>query len=319
MPALQALLPLLPAASAALTVNQSGPSVDVWAAVDTLRKCGTIDVPDIPARAFVDNKGLTHMIIGSTGAHVMNGPSILTNGATTRECEYSWNQTADPNPANFAGDEFLDSPIAFENGTVVALVHTEYPGGVYNTTGPSAPMCAGTAPDGSGKAKNYPYCWTVTIGLAISHDFGATWAHARPPPHHLVAAVPYKYNQDHLVSAPVASNSHSAALAQLLLSHSLVACACQLHSCTGVRLGGPIQHHEAPEGRLLLRCHLEPEPSWAASTGDLHDAVSGLWRTVTPCSFGHACTDDSGSGAAVQDEQSGGSILMARVGWQELH
>ena len=61
----------------------------------------------------------------------------------------------------FTGDEFLDSPIAFENGTVVALVHTEYPGGVYNLTGPSAPECAGLAPDGSGNAKNYPYCWTV--------------------------------------------------------------------------------------------------------------------------------------------------------------
>jgi hypothetical protein len=48
----------------------------------------------------------------------------------------------------------MDSPIAFANGTVVALVHTEYPGGVYNNTGPSPPECAGLAPDGSGKAKN---------------------------------------------------------------------------------------------------------------------------------------------------------------------
>lgn len=47
-------------------------------------------------------------------------------------CVQSWNETKDPDPAHFAGDEFLDSPIAFENGTVVALVHTEYPGGVTN-------------------------------------------------------------------------------------------------------------------------------------------------------------------------------------------
>ena len=80
----------------------------------------------------------------------------------------------------------------------VALVHTEYPGGVYNLSGPSPPECAGLAPDGSGKAKNYPYCWTVTIGLAVSHDFGTTWQHARPPPHHLVAAVPYKYTANQL-------------------------------------------------------------------------------------------------------------------------
>jgi hypothetical protein len=43
------------------TVKQTGESVDVWAAVKTLKRCGHIDVPDIPARAYVDNKGLTHV------------------------------------------------------------------------------------------------------------------------------------------------------------------------------------------------------------------------------------------------------------------
>ena len=32
----------------------------------------------------------------------------------------------------FAGDEFLDSTYSFGNGTVISLVHTEYPGNVYN-------------------------------------------------------------------------------------------------------------------------------------------------------------------------------------------
>lgn len=45
------------------------------------------------------------------------------------------------------------------------------------------------------RGKAYPTCWTVTIGLVISHDFGKTWQHARPPPEHLVASVPYEYNQ----------------------------------------------------------------------------------------------------------------------------
>ena len=65
---------------------------------------------------------------------------------------------------------------------MVALIHTEYPGNRFNN-------CDGPS---------YPYCWTVTIGLGISHDWGVTWQHARPPPHHLVAAVPYKYNQTQL-------------------------------------------------------------------------------------------------------------------------
>jgi hypothetical protein len=187
----QSRIPLGASSTTATTVKQSGKSIDVWAAVETLHKCGDIDVPDIPARAFVDGKGLTHMIVGATGFHRMNGASILMNGSATRECAYAWNQSMDANPAHFAGDEFLDSPIAFANGTVVALIHTEYPGGVYNSTGPSPPMC----PDG---LKSYPQCWTVTIGLAVSHDFGMTWDHALKPPHHLVAAVPYRYNASQL-------------------------------------------------------------------------------------------------------------------------
>ena len=89
---------------------------------------------------------------------------------------------SDPNPSNFAGDEFLDSTWWFPNSTVYSLIHTEYPGNVYHN-------CSGPA---------YPHCWTVTIGLAVSHDGGNTWAHALPPPAHLVAAVPYGYNQSQL-------------------------------------------------------------------------------------------------------------------------
>ena len=39
----------------------------------------------------------------------------------------------------------------------------------------------------------YPYCWTVSMTLAVSHDWGTTWDHALPPPHHMVATPPYKY------------------------------------------------------------------------------------------------------------------------------
>eukprot|EP01050_Picozoa_sp_SAG11_P019715 SAG11_NODE_3189_length_2623_cov_2.487718_2_plen_331_part_00 len=180
-----------------VSLAPSGPSVDVWGAVETFHRCGSYiaSVPDIPARAYNDDKGIAHMIVGSTAYNHMNGPSILN---VTRECQPTFNKTGDPNPAHFAANEFVDSPISFPNGTVVALVHTEYPGGSYNLTGPNPPMCAGLRPDGSGQQKNYPYCWTVSIGSVISHDWGKSWQHTRPPPKHLVAAVPYKYSQDQL-------------------------------------------------------------------------------------------------------------------------
>ena len=171
------------AAAASVNITAAGSPAVVWAAVDTLHKCGFIDVPDIPARFFVDNTGLTHAVCGSTTFRRMDGPSLLN---LTRNCTAAWNETANPDPSQFDGDEFLDSTHAFDNGTVVALVHTEYPGNVYHNCSASA------------GAESYPTCWTVTIGLAISHDFGVTWAHARPPPNHLVAAVPYAYNQSQL-------------------------------------------------------------------------------------------------------------------------
>ena len=167
------------AAPAPPRVTVAGEPINVWSAVATLHKCGFIDVPDIPARAFVDAGGLTRYIVGSTSYHRMSGPDLLN---VSRDCYSAFNESADPDPSHFAGDEFLDSPVAFPNGTVYSLIHTEYPGNVYKN-------CSGPA---------YPHCWTVTIGLAVSHDSGATWAHARPPPGHLVAAVPYGYNQTQL-------------------------------------------------------------------------------------------------------------------------
>jgi hypothetical protein len=147
-------------------------------------------VPDIPARCFVGGTGEeVHMIVGSTSYFPMSGPSPLNQ---TRSCKCSFNKTADGNPADFAADEYPDSPIAFPNGTVVSLVHTEFPGNKFNESGgPNEPYCTGPG---------YPHCWTVSIGLVVSLDWGQTFEHVLPPPHHLVAAVPYKYQQDQLAS-----------------------------------------------------------------------------------------------------------------------
>ena len=94
----------------------------------------------------------------------MSGPTLLNQ---TRECTYEFNKAGDPDPAHFASNEFLDSSFAFENGTVVSLLHTEYPGNNYNHTGPGAPHCTA--------GLKYPACWDVSIGLGVSHDWGKTW------------------------------------------------------------------------------------------------------------------------------------------------
>jgi hypothetical protein len=163
--------------STSVSLLPTGDPLSVWGSIDSLHKCGVNDVPDIPARAFVDNNGLTHMIIGSTSFHWMTGPTVYNQ---TRNCTPAWNSTENPDPSMFSSAEWLDSPHVFDNGTVIALVHVEYD--AMNIEVPKCPH-------------NYPLCWAVTVTLARSDDFGYTWRHALPPPDNLVAAVPYKFNQ----------------------------------------------------------------------------------------------------------------------------
>ncbi len=101
-----------------------GEPVSVWSASETMKHCdnGQIDVPDIPARAFLgNNDSVVRINVGAVGYHEMHGSTVLNQ---TRSCSMAWNATFDPDPSMFAGNEFLDSTLRFENGTVVALVHT---------------------------------------------------------------------------------------------------------------------------------------------------------------------------------------------------
>ncbi|KAG7352493.1 hypothetical protein IV203_008541 [Nitzschia inconspicua] len=203
---------LLPASS--IFIRSIGEPIMVWSSLDTWKKCRLIDVPDIPARVFVTNTTHTHrnpnlqMICGAVGYHEMHGPSLLNQ---TRSCDISWNATKDGDPSHFAGNEFIDSTVRFDNGTVIALIHTEYPGERYNACDTAVTEKERESDDSSSQPERqrryfdalnlqnpltYPTCWMVTIGLGISFDWGHTWQHIAEPPHHLVAAVPYTYKQE---------------------------------------------------------------------------------------------------------------------------
>eukprot|EP00038_Savillea_parva_P029878 m.74087 g.74087 ORF g.74087 m.74087 type:complete len:431 (-) comp8885_c0_seq2:79-1371(-) len=137
-----------------------------------------IDLPDTPPNAFVTGKDLSgpiRLFSADTTTRVSAGPSILN---IKRDCTIVLNSTLSPSAAMYATDEFIDATYAFDNGTVYALLHVEYPG-----------MKFGLCPPNT----TYPNCWTVAMTLAVSHDWGQTWGHALPPPHHMVAAPPYKY------------------------------------------------------------------------------------------------------------------------------
>ena len=172
------------ATTTSFTIAPSGPPISVWSSVDQLHKCGVNDTPDIPARVFTDAQGLVHMIVGSTSFHLMTGPSVFNQ---TRSCASTWNSTQSPDESLYAAAQWLNPPHVFPNGTVVVLVHNEYPNNVTWRTQ-------------RGCTQPYPYCWQASQGLAISDNWGVSWRLARPPPGHLVAAVPYKVNNTQLAS-----------------------------------------------------------------------------------------------------------------------
>lgn len=135
-----------------------------------------IDLPDTPARAFIDESGSTVIVTVDTTGRLSRGSSLLN---TTRNCTIVNNATSNPNPAMYESNEFLDATWSFNNGTVVAILHDEYPGNTYKNC--------------SVVPYRWPCCWSVSLSLAISQDWGKTWSHASPPPSNLVAAVPYPY------------------------------------------------------------------------------------------------------------------------------
>jgi len=140
------------------------------------KEFGPIDLPDTPARAFVDGDGNTVLVSVDTTGRLSYGPSFFQ---LTRDCTIVHNASKDSNPANYAANEFLDATYSYGNGTVIAILHDEYPGDNYDN-------CSVTP-------KTWPSCWTVSLSLAISQDYGRSWAHTSPPPTNLVAAVPYPY------------------------------------------------------------------------------------------------------------------------------
>ena len=176
-PSLLTLLQLCPVLlSRAATVEITSQPFTLW---DTLsshcEKDGSpIDLPDTPARAFLDSAGRTVVVSVDSTSRLSLGPSLLS---TTRDCTIVLNSTLSPNPALYASDEFIDATWSFGNGTVVALIHDEFPGSKF----------------GNCTHSGWPACWTVSLSLAVSQDGGHSWAHALPPPANLVAAVPYRY------------------------------------------------------------------------------------------------------------------------------
>jgi hypothetical protein len=137
------------------------------------------DVPDAPLRAWYGSDGnvgvLASVDLGSRGLY---GPTIST---IRHSCELYANSTNDPVWPDYASHEWVHSLVAFpENNTIYALTHMEI-----HCEEPPAPYCPYLGKD---------YSFFTAITLFVSVDGGKSFQHARPPPNHLVAASPIRWN-----------------------------------------------------------------------------------------------------------------------------
>ncbi len=139
--------------------------------------CESLDLPDAPARAFRDPAGRVHLIASHYVTRQMTGPDL---DHLKHPCAVSLRSTNNPDPATFADREWMFAVYTLGR-QVFALIHDEYEANTH----------PGRCPSGV-----YLHCWYNSVTLARSDDGGQTFAHARRPPAHLVAAVPYQYVPD---------------------------------------------------------------------------------------------------------------------------
>jgi hypothetical protein len=141
-------------------------------------RCDDDDLPDLPARAFRDDRGRVVLI----ASHFVNrrfvGPEL---GRLEHPCDVIMASRFDADPSRYADREWLAAPYTDDGRTVYSLVHDEYQGQTH----------PGRCPSGE-----YFKCWYNSITLAVSRDGGRTFSHVGAASRHLVASVPYRYEPD---------------------------------------------------------------------------------------------------------------------------
>jgi hypothetical protein len=161
-------LPAMPTLSAAV----AGPKQVVF---DTRNGCEEIDIPDAPARAFRDDRGLVHLLATHFVARAMIGPSL---NRLKRDCRVVYRSPKDINPADFQYKNWLFSFYTLDGRRVAALVHSEYDGD--------------EIPGQCATPKAPTNCWWNTVTYAQSLNGGYNFTEPAPP-RNLVAAIPYRY------------------------------------------------------------------------------------------------------------------------------
>ena len=161
-----------------LSVVISGPEEIVfdW----TKDRCEDEHIPDIAARAFRDAEGSVQLWIGHYVNYRMLGPDL---DSVESDCTLLMQSDYDPDPSMFNDSEWLAAPFTEDGTTIFAIVHNEYRGDTHNAARPD--QC----PSGDRLT-----CLDTSVTMAISTDGGDSFNDILEPPNHLVATLPYIFN-----------------------------------------------------------------------------------------------------------------------------
>ncbi len=130
-------------------------------------KCEEGDLPDAPARAFVDNEGNVQLIATHLDARREIGPNL---NKTTHSCDVIFRSDHDPEPRKYNDNEWLTAFYTLDGRTIYSLIHTEYHGWEHDNCHSSDLM----------------NCWWNSINLAVSTDGGRSYSHATPIDHNIL-------------------------------------------------------------------------------------------------------------------------------------
>jgi len=160
-----------------LVVSGSEEVVFDW----TNDRCEDENIPDIAARAFRDADGQVQLTIGHVNTYRMVGPDLDN---LKSDCSAPIHTSdLDPDPAMFNDGEWIGSLYTEDGETIYAVMHNEYRGHMHGDTRPN--QC----PSG-----DYLTCLDTSLTMAISTDGGDTYHDIAEPPNHLIATLPYTFD-----------------------------------------------------------------------------------------------------------------------------
>lgn len=143
------------------------------------KKCAPNDVPDVPARVFVDELGRVQMVAGQTETWRWVGDNL---DELEKDCGRSvFKSDNNPDWRMFNDYEWLASTYTLDGKRIFGLAHNEYHGWSHNDCN-------------YGDESEYWKCWYNSLSGVISVDGGVSYGHAAAPGQMLLRS-PFDYDK----------------------------------------------------------------------------------------------------------------------------